>query len=489
MHFSPGYTDCLTRYRPTRQSLDRWAEAVNDSSYSFDEVWPYYQRSPRLTPPNVDRRLANATTLYNASAFNPSGGPLDVSYSNFVMPFSTWMGQGMEAIGLPEASDFNSGKLFGYQYCTSTIRPKDQSRSSSESSFLRESDTPNLRVYTNTLAKRILFDEEKNAIGVEISGSRQLTANKEVIVSAGVFQSPQLLMVSGLGPIEHLQEFNITVLSDLPGVGQGMLDHPFFAPSYRVGLETLTRVATHPLHLASEYLRWATKSEGIFASPVADFLGWEKIPEEFRGAFSEGTRQNLSRFTEDWPEVEYISGAGYIGNASNLLLDQPNDGHEYASMLGVLITSTSHGTVTLASADISDLPIINPNWLDTESDGQLAIALFKRIRQAFGSNQMDPIVIGEEYNPGPEVQTDDEILDWIRNNLMTLWHPSRTCKMGTVNDLMAVVDSKARVFGVNRLRVVDASAFPFLPPGHPQSTCYMLAEKIAVDILDGDGDI
>jgi choline dehydrogenase-like flavoprotein len=114
---------------------------------------------------------------------------------------------------------------------------------------------------------------------------------------------------------------------------------------------------------------------------------------------------------------------------------------------------------------------------------------------------MDPIVIGEEYYPGEGVQTDQEILEWIRDNLMTLWHPSRTCKMGTADDPMAVVDSKARVFGVNRLRVVDASAVPFLPPGHPQSTCCkfsaslvrdctdkldMLAEKIAEDVLNFD---
>ncbi|KAL4864904.1 hypothetical protein BDV12DRAFT_200623 [Aspergillus spectabilis] len=474
--------------RPTRQSLDRWAEAVNDSSYSFDQVWPYYQRSTRFTPPNPEKRLANATALYNASAFNPGGGPLEVSYANFAMPFSTWMEQGMQGIGMREAPDFSSGELFGYQYCTSTIRPQDQSRSTSESSFLQDR-TPNLRVYTKTLAKRILFDDQKNAIGVEVSDSRHLRANKGVIVSAGVFQSPQLLMVSGIGPSSHLQEHNIPVLFDLPGVGQGMLDHPFFAPSYRVGVETLTRVATHPLHLASEYLRWAIAGDGIFANPVADFLGWEKIPTELRAGFSEGTRQNLSRFTEDWPEVEYISGAGYIGNVSNLLKDQPKDGYQYASILGVLITTTSLGTVTLASDDTSDLPIINPNWLDTESDQQLAVAMFKRIRQAFASDKMEPIVIGEEYYPGEGVETDEEILEWIRDNLMTLWHPSRTCKMGTADDPMAVVDSKARVFGVNRLRVVDASACPFLPPGHPQSTCYMLAEKIAEDILNSDGDI
>jgi choline dehydrogenase-like flavoprotein len=198
-----------------------------------------------------------------------------------------------------------------------------------------------------------------------------------------------------------------------------------------------------------------------------------------------------------------MSGAGYVGNFSNLLKTQPKDGYQYASMLGVLITPTSRGNITLSSVDTSDPPLINPNWLSTRSDQELAIALFKRIRAAFTSEAMKPVVIGGEYNPGLDIQSDEQVLDWIRENVMTLWHPACTCKMGVRSDDMAVVDSKAKVFGVGRLRVVDASAFPFLPPGHPQSTVCklsvpfpggicgllaliivdMLAEQIAEDIL------
>lgn len=150
--------------------------------------------------------------------------------------------------------------------------------------------------------------------------------------------------------------------------------------------------------------------------------------------------------------------------------NQPKDGYQYAAILGVLITTTSRGNVSLVSADTSDLPAINPNWLSTRADQELAIAMFKRIRQAFASEPMRPIVIGDEYDPGNAVTSDSQILNWIRNNIMTLWHPACTCKMGASRDPFAVVNSRAHVYGVNRLRVVDASAFPFLPPGHPQST-------------------
>lgn len=125
--------------------------------------------------------------------------------------------------------------------------------------------------------------------------------------------------------------------------------------------------------------------------------------------------------------------------------------------------------MTLRSSNAADLPVINPNWLDTEIDQRLAVASYKRIRDMFRTPAIRSILIGPEYFPGFEYQSDAEVLEVIKNTLMTIYHASCTCKMGTRNDSMAVVDHRARVFGVSGLRVVDASAFPFLPPGHPQS--------------------
>lgn len=148
---------------------------------------------------------------------------------------------------------------------------------------------------------------------------------------------------------------------------------------------------------------------------------------------------------------------------------EPRDGYQYATILAALVAPLSRGTVTLKSADIKDLPIINAAYLQSPTDQKVAIAAYKRLRQAWASSHMQQIVIGEEYYPGPKIQTDDEILEVIKNGMQTVWHASCTCKMGKEEDEMAVVDSHARVYGVKGLRVVDASAFPFLPPGHPQS--------------------
>lgn len=155
----------------------------------------------------------------------------------------------------------------------------------------------------------------------------------------------------------------------------------------------------------------------------------------------------------------------------------------------VLLTPLSRGNITLASADMSDAPLINPNWLTHPTDQQVAIAAFKRARQFFNTSAIAPILIGEELLPGqqdlPFNSSDEEILSYLQANIGFNWHASCTCKMGKRDDGMAVVDSRAKVIGVERLRVVDASAFPFLPPGHPQATIYALAEKIAGDILAG----
>lgn len=159
-----------------------------------------------------------------------------------------------------------------------------------------------------------------------------------------------------------------------------------------------------------------------------------------------------------------------MGYQRNGIRDAPRDGFQYASILLALVAPLSRGTIDISSADAADPPIINPNWLTHPADVAIAIAGYKRIRQIFATRAMKPILIGPEYFPGPSVQTDDEILHLIRQSIHTVFHPACTCAMGKRGNPAAVVDSKARVIGVHGLRVVDASAFPLLPPGHPMAT-------------------
>lgn len=150
-----------------------------------------------------------------------------------------------------------------------------------------------------------------------------------------------------------------------------------------------------------------------------------------------------------------------------------------------MVAPLSRGNVTIASNDAVDLPIVNPAWLTDPTDQEVAVVSIKRIRELWGA--MSDVTTGPEYFPGTaNVSTDEQMLNYVRDVLAPVWHASCTCAMGKQGDPMAVVDSNARVFGVQGLRVVDASIFPFLPPGHLQSTVYALAEKIADDILNGN---
>lgn len=450
---------------------------MEDDSYKWDNILPFFKKSVQFTPPDTLKRFQNATTLFRPEAFEKdSTGPIQVSYTNYVSPFATWMKAGMEAVGIPVTGDFSSGHLLGTQYNPSTINPIDETRSSSDMFLSSLPITSKLHIYPDTLVKKIVFDGNKRATGVDVETAGQgyhIRAAQEVIVCAGAFHSPQILMVSGIGPENTLNSLNIPILSDLPGVGQNMWDHPFFAPSRRVSVETETRMANDKLYYFEQGVEYAIAHEGAWTN-TQELLGWEKIPYPYRLNLSQSTIDDLSQFPNDWPEVEYLPANGFVGNFSDLMGQQPADEYQYASILGVLISPTSRGNVTIRSNSTSDLPIVSPNWLTTKTDMEVAVALYRRMREIWQSEPLQSITVGNLSYPLHQDQSDEEIIQYIRESLMPLWHPACTCKMGIRSDPMAVIDSHARVYGVDRLRVVDASAFPLLPPGHPQSTVCML---------------
>lgn len=471
--------------RGTKESFQKWADAVGDETYTFDNVLPYYEKSATFTPPDYSKRYTNTTLNYDPSVFDNSlQGPLQVSYPNWASPFASWCQKGLSAIGVTPNDGFNSGSLFGSMWYTATINPAGEIRSSSQTAFLsQEIQDSKLQVYTRTLAKRILFNRRKRATGVVItsnSSTYTLSARKEMILSAGAFQSPQLLMVSGIGPSDTLKQYDIPLISNLPGVGQNMWDNLIFGPSYRVNVVTDSQISQNPGYAAQVQAQYVNNQSGPLTYP-AGYAAYEKLPH--RSTLSASTNASLAYFPSDWPEVGYIPIDVYRGFPSQPAASMLHDGFNYGTIVSVLIAPLSRGNVTIASADTSDLPVINPNWLSHPADVEVAIAGFKRAREIF--QNIADITIGPEKLPGPTVQTDEDILAFIRQSASELYHASATCAMGRAGDKDAVVDSRARVFGVRGLRVVDASAFPFLPPGLPQSTVYMLAEKIADDIKRG----
>ncbi len=289
-------------------------------------------------------------------------------------------------------------------------------------------------------------------------------------------------MVSGIGPAATLKAHQIPLCADRPGVGQNMWDNAFSGPTYPVNVVTHNSFA-NPAVIGAAVESYNTARTGILCNGGGDFLAFEKLPN---GSISPATRRDLdTTYGPDWPDVEYLELDAYFGDK----LSPPpatTIGGNYAALLPGLTAAFSRGNVTIISNDTATLPVISPNWLTDPRDREVLLAAFRRARQIWSSKAMRGVVTGPEIFPGKNVTSDTDLLHAIERSAQTIWHASGTNKMGKEGDEMAVVDSKARVMGVRGLRVVDASAFPFLPPGQPQSMVYCLAEKIAQGILDGE---
>lgn len=491
--------------RPTVGSMQKWADDVGDDSFLWDNMLPYFQKSVNYTAP-VNASYTNSSNPQNSSAFSTTGGPLDVSFSNAVDPFGTWARLAFIAAGLPQIPGLSGGSLLGSAYAALTIDPTNGHRSSSESSFLQWGLQNDLapKIYKNTLATRILFEDISNgsstrtakprATGITAltagtfgtgSVSFTLTATKEVILSAGAFQSPQLLMVSGVGNCSDLATLAIPCVRNLTGVGSNMWDHPIFGSSHRVNVNTASASANNATLAAQLAVLYDSTGGGPLSIFGPGYYGWEKLPEPYRSLLSNSTRAALDSgsFTDDWPEIEWLPVGAYTGDNGNRQTADPRDGHNYATLNACLVAPLSRGTVRLASADMTTLPLIDPAWLTHPADLDLAVQAFKRQRAIWDILVTLGVADAEEAYPGSSVQTDEEIRAWIGESMTTVFHASGTNKMGTETDEKAVVDSDGLVFGVSSLRVVDASAMPFLTPGHPQSVIYALAEKVADQLL------
>ena len=451
----------MAYHRGTIGSYETWVNSTGDESWSFDDFLPYFTNSTHFSPSDATgKRPANASAPLPArkDAYSEHGGPLQVSYTNYPLPASSWLAIAMNESGIPEQNDFLSGELLGWQYTPQAYDADTQTRSSSYASFLNasvSSETSSLVIYPHAIAERILFNENKTAIGATLSsrfGGRpfNLTARKEVIVSMGTFQSPQILMLSGIGPAATLQSFNITVLSDLSGVGANMMDHVHVNHVTKINLDGLGALnnATVAAARAQEYIANAT---GPYCSAGFDFIGWGKIPEQYRSNFTDATRSALASIPDDWPEIELI--------VTDVNRD-PTKADSYVGLAAAVAHPFSRGNVTIVSDDIRDLPLVNPNWLSNETDLEMAVAAYRWVEDILAQDSIQTIFEGERVSPPPIVGSDDAaIRDFIRNNVNLIYHAAGTCIMGRSDDPMAV----------QNLRVVDASSF-ILPPGHPIAT-------------------
>ena len=435
--------------RGNHGDYDRWAQK-GCTGWSHDDVLPYFRRSE--------------TWEEGADDWRGGDGPLRVIRSRSPDPlFDDWIEAG-KAAGHPFTADYNGATQEGFGRSQSTII--NGRRCSAAVAYLRPAlARPNLTLEVAALAHRVVFDNGR-AVGVAYAkGGRMLIAraNREVILSGGAFNSPQLLMLSGIGPADHLRDVGIEPVVDLPGVGANLQDHMAVMPTYErrepgpfVGDMRFDRMA---LNIPRAYL---------FGTGPASWL-----PNGLHGFMK--TRPELAV-----PDIQFL----FRGTAPGAHLWFPGIRRRFddaIAMRPVLLHPESTGTVRLGSADPGAQVRIALNALGTENDVKTLREGFRRARDVMLRGPLDRLR-GRELDPGPDVASDDEIDRWMRATAITVHHPSGTCAIGIGED--AVLDPELRVKGVDGLRVVDAAAMPDLVSGNINACVLMMAEK-ASDMIRG----
>ncbi|MDF5709727.1 MAG: GMC family oxidoreductase N-terminal domain-containing protein [Nostoc sp. S4] len=430
--------------RGNHQDYDCW-QSLGNPGWSYQDVLPYFKKSE-----NQQRGV---------DAYHGVDGELSVTDIQAPTVASQRFVEAAVAIGYNHNPDFNGVQQEGAGIYQLTV--KDGKRHSAAAAFLMPIvQRLNLTTQTGALVRRLLF-EGTRTVGVEYMHHGQLhqaSVNKEVILSAGAFDSPKLLMLSGIGEAQHLQKLRIPVVVDLPGVGQNLQDHFLVPVAHQIIAELHPTITNPVVDRVIAGLDPAVTSNGNAEAGL--FLH---------------TEGNLDAA----PDLQFFFG--------NILWISPGT---TLSGLGFTVTvSLTHpqniGSVSLLSPDPKDPPIIQMNFLQSQSDVQKVIEGVKIMRQLFDTSAFDEFR-GQEVGPGAEVTSDEALEAYIRSVCVTGYHPAGTCKMGT--DPMAVVDPQLRVRGVTGLRVVDASIMPTLVGGNTNAPTIMIGEKGA-DLIKAAGGV
>ena len=432
------------------KDFDRW-ESMGLLGWSYAHVLPYFKRSEDWQSGETDIR--------------GSGGPLTTIKNIYPDPLKeAWLEAGLAA-GYPVTDDYNTNNE-GFCVMQSTIRKGK--RCSAAVAYLRPAvRRPNVTVINKAMALGILTDDGR-AVGIKYSRNGQtetVNADREIILSGGVINSPQLLMLSGIGNPEHLKEHDIECINPLPGVGQNLQDH------IGVGIE-YERIQDGPFvgklrydRIALAMLRAYFLGDGFATEMPGPIMAFLKSDE----ALDQPDIQLLTRFI---PPESQPWFPGIRRKPKDAFMCRP-----------AVLHPESRGELKLKSSDPRAKPAIHQNFLTEEKDWKTLRTGFDIVRDVANQKPLDPFR-GQEIQPGPAVTAKADIDAYIRQTAWTVHHPAGTCKMGLDTDEMAVVDNEFRLRGIEGLRIVDASVLPDMPGGNINAPVIMMAEK-ASDIIKG----
>jgi choline dehydrogenase len=435
----------LLYVRGQHQDYDRWRQRGN-AGWGYDDVLPYFKKA------EDQQRGSNE--------FHGAGGPLPVSDWRHADPLSEAFVVAAAETGIPTNPDFNGATQEGAGFFQTTTR--QGKRASTAVAYLRPAkNRGNLRVETSALAQRILF-EGRRAVGLEYrqgSAVRTAKARKEILVSSGAYNSPQLLQLSGVGPAELLRKHGVDVVLDAPGVGNDLQDHMQVRIVMRCSQKiTLNDIVNHPLRRIMAGAHYAAFRKGPLTIAAGTSGAFFKTSPRLA---SPDIQVHFLPFSTDKMGEKLHPFSGFTASVCQL---RPE----------------SRGTLRIKSADPTVQPEIRINYLASETDRTTNVEGLKILRKILDAPALKPYVV-EEVDPGKRVSTDDEWLGYARQRGSTIYHPTSTCRMG--NDPLAVVDQQLKVRGIEGLRVVDGSVMPDLVSGNTNAPIIMIAEKASDMIL------
>ncbi len=438
--------NAMVYIRGGQVDYEAW-EKLGAEGFGWNDVLPYFRKSEN------QQRIADQ--------FHGHGGPLTVSDLGYLNPLSKAFVEAGVQSGLPRNDDFNGQSRLGvgpYQ-----VTQRKGQRCSAAKAYLSDAvkKRDNLTIHVDTLVSRILMDGTRaRGVVVRTGGQeREIMARREVLVTGGAINSPQILMLSGIGPADHLRDMGISVAVDRPGVGENLQDHLDTAiaftgktnRSYAYSLQAL------PKQMA-EAVRYLFTKKGMLTSNAAETGGF---------ASTKG---------EDEPDIQFHFVPAIVAARG-----EPKSRVHGITLHSYVLYPDSRGTIRLNSTNPEDHPLIDPRYLTAGHDMETQIAGAKMALDILEQSAFD-----DErkalHNPQSRPQNDDEWQAFVREKAETLFHPIGTCKMGAKTDDMAVVDNQGRVYGAQGLRVIDAAIMPRLVGGNTNAPTIMIAEKIA-DVL------
>jgi choline dehydrogenase len=424
----------LTWFQGHPADYDGWREQGAEG-WGWDDLLP------------VVRRIEHH--ILGNGPFHGAGGPMTVDFARDINPSSLAFIAAGEQLGLPVSADLNGANRTGFGIAQSNIR--DGARHSVVDGYLRPAlGRPNLAVRTGAPVAQVIFDGRR-ATGVRLTDGQAVTARRGVILAAGALRTPQLLMLSGVGPAGHLSAHGIPVLADLPGVGANLHDHPMITPVWPITSGTTLLDAGDDASVSAYRLArrgpLASLAQGLAMLPLQD---------------------------GDAPDLQvYCTLLGF--EPGMVPISRPA-----VTALTVLLTPASRGTVRLRSADVADAPAVDPAYLGDEADRKSLRQGLELVRALFRTPALAAIT-GPALYPAPSAD-DSELDAFISQSLISIWHPVGTCRMGTSAD--AVVSPRLAVHGLDNLYVADASVMPTITRGNTHAPTILIAERAASLLAD-----